>query len=286
MSTQMQKVTYYIETHLDEELDIVTLAKVAGYSHFHFCRIFKLHVGESAMSYVARLKLERAASELVLRERSMIEVALDAGYQTPTGFLKAFKIRFGTTPTAYKESVSLLCNRYKELDMKNVKIVEREEVKVVFTRELGEYMRSSEIAWKRLSEKMHDLERVFTKNPPSIKMSLGEGNGEALGICHDDPKVTDENNLRYDAALAWSEAEIDELANYGFETKSIAGGRYAMTKYKGKEDAADRAWYGLYAWLEQNGYTYRDEPSFEKYINAWRETDPSKIVTEVYIPIV
>ena len=286
MNTQIQKVMFYIENHLDDELDLIILAKVAGYSHFHFCRIFKMSVGESVMSYAVRLRLERASTEVCRDKKSMINIALDAGYQTPTGFLKAFKKRFGTTPTGYKSSSKVLLHKYKDIRMKNVKIVQREDVHVVFTREMGNYMKSSDVAWDRLSKKMNSLEKEFALNPPSIKMDLGEGNGEALGICHDDPEVTDEANVRYDAALAWGKAEVEELAKYDFDTKKVAGGKYAMVEYKGSMEVADKAWYGLYAWIEKNGYAFRDEPAFEKYINAWNETDPTKIQTEIYVPIV
>ena len=286
MNAQIQKVTYYIETHLDDELDVLVLAKVAGYSHFHFCRIFKIHMGESTMSYAVRLRLERAASHVALGKKSMIDIALDAGFQTPTGFLKAFKRRFGTTPTNYKSSANVLLKQYEETQMKNVTIVQRDEVNVVFTRELGDYEKSSSVAWERLSEQMNGLGELFAKNPPSFEMDLGEGNGEALGICHDDPQITNEKNIRYDAALAWGKKEIAELAKYGFETKTVAGGKYAMTEYMGGSEAAEKAWYGLYAWIEKNGHSFRDEPAFEKYINAWNETDTKKIQTEVYVPIV
>lgn len=286
MNTQIQKVTYFIERHLDDELDVVALAKVAGYSHFHFCRIFKMQVGESVMSYTTRLRLERASSEVSRGKKSMINIALEAGYKTPTGFLKAFKKRFGTTPSNYKSSSKELLSKYKESNMENVQIVQRDEAYVVFTREMGEYEKSSKIAWQRLSESMNSLNTVFAKNPPTIEMNLGEGNGEALGICHDDPEVTDESNIRYDAALAWGKQEVEELAKYDFETKSIAGGKYAMVAYMGGEEAAEKAWYGLYAWVEKNGYEFRDEPAFEKYIDAWDETDETKIQTEIYVPIV
>ena len=286
MNEHIQKAAYHIERHLDDTLDVGVLSQVAGYSHFHFCRIFKLQMGESVMSYTTRLRLQRASREVILGKKSMIEIALDAGYQTPTGFLKAFKKRFGTTPSAYKMSTEVHQNRYMEMNMENVTIVERPESYVVFTRETGEYDKSSDIAWKRLSQEMNTLGEKFKSNPPSMEMHLGQGNGEAIGICHDDPQVTAEENLRYDAALAWGKAEVDELAKYGFETKSVAGGKYAMTTYKGSYVEAEKAWYGLYSWIEKQGYAFRDEPAFEKYINAWDEPDPTKVETEVYVPIV
>ena len=285
MNAQIRKVTYYIETHLDDELDGEVLAKVAGYSQFHFCRIFKINVGESVMSYTTRLRLERASSELHYEKKSIIEVALDAGYKTPTGFLKAFKLRFGTTPSNYKRSATTLRDKYKDIQMETPNIVTREEAHVVFTRELGDYTKSSAIAWKRMTESMNGLGEIFQERPPKIEMKLGMGNAEAIGICHDDPQVTNEENMRYDASLAWTKAEVAVLADYGFESKTIAGGKYAKVLYKGNYQKAEESWYGLYAWIEKNGYGFRDEPAFEKYLNALDEVDEDEILTEIYVPV-
>lgn len=284
MNPQIKKVAYYIETHLDDELEVETLAKVAGYSPYHFCRVFRIYLGESAVSYATRLKLERAAREMIRAKKSMIEIALEAGYKTPTGFLKAFKQRFGTTPTNYKKDTLKQLNIYKEIKMNTPRIITREDTEVIFTRELGDYKKSSDIAWKRLSTKLHGLREEFTKRPPNSPMNIAIGKGEAIGICHDNPQVTDEANIRYDAALAWDKEDVRELKNYGFETKIIAGGKYAVVDYTGSANGED-AWYGLYAWVEGNGYKFRNEPAFEKYLNGATETDCTKFKNEVYIPI-
>ena len=209
MNPHIKKATYYIEQHLDDVLQVEELAKISGYSIYHFCRIFKVYIGESAISYATRLKLERAAREMMLAQKSMIEIALDAGYQTPTGFLKAFKQRFGTTPTHYRKGSRVELNRYKEIKMNTPQIVERPQIEVVFTRELGEYEKSSNIAWKRLSNQLHGLKEQFEKNPPQSPLHLDPSQGEAIGIRHDDPKVTDESNIRYDASFSW-----DKLMNF------------------------------------------------------------------------
>ncbi len=285
MNQQIRKVTEYIHEHLDERLDLAQLAKIAGYSHFHFSRVFKLHMGESVMSYRARLRILRASTELITGNKSMINIALDSGFDTPTGFLKAFKKRFGTTPSAYKRSAKILPKIYKDSHMNAVEIVLREESFVVFTRELGDYTSSSERAWKRLSASMEDLRSQFEKNPPKKEVLLGQGNAEAIGICHDDPQAELEENLRYDAALAWTKEEVDVLCDYGFESKSIVGGKYAKILYRGDFKEAEKAWYGIYTWIGENGYAPRDEPAFEKYLNGLYEEDASKILTEVYVPI-
>ena len=284
MNKQIKKVIYYIEQNIDEKLDLVKLAKIACYSDYHFCRIFKVNVGESVMSYATRLKLERAVIQMRVSDKNTLEVALDAGYETHTGFIKAFKKHFGTTPTKYTKIYQQFYNNYKDIKMNTPEIVTRNEVYVVFTRESGEYEKSSTIAWQRLTAEMNNLDEAFRKRPPTTATNLGKSKGEALGICHDDPTVTQEENIRYDAALAWDKADVAELTNYGFDTKTIAGGKYARVLYKGYDNAD--AWYGLYSWVEKKGYTFRDVPPFEKYLNVLEEgLEKKDNLVEIYVPI-
>lgn len=283
MNLQIKKVIYYIEEHLDEAMDIVTLARVAGYSRFHFCRIFRLSTGESVMAYVARLRLERATRKIVA-QKSVAEIGMEAGFCTSTGFLKAFKRRFGISPTAYRLIVQSRLKKYREKRIGEPEVVTREETDVVFMRVKGPYMESSKEAWEQLVIKMHVLKEQFSADPPKIKLHLVKGACDAIGICHDDPTVTHEENIRYDAALAWGKEEVKELARYGFETKRIVGGYYAKVSYRGVDRSED-AWYGLYSWLSDNGYMLRDVPPFEIYLNGATEPDMQKLEVEVYIPI-
>lgn len=57
---RMLKVLVYIDEHLDDELTMEALAKVASYSPFHFHRIFQAVTGETVHRYVKRLRLQAA----------------------------------------------------------------------------------------------------------------------------------------------------------------------------------------------------------------------------------
>ena len=280
---RIAKVLHYIESHLNEPIDMPSLAKVAGYSPYHFCRIFKLHTGESVMAYVTRLRLERAARALYSK-KSISEIGFDAGYESATGFLKAFKKHFGTTPGAYKETVKNRLQRYARKFAITPEVVKCETKSVVFVREHGEYMQSSRKAWDGLIAKMDTLSSLMLASPPKTPLDLDRSACDAIGICHDDPTVTNMENIRYDAALAWGEKEIDALKRYGFETKTITGGIYAKACYIGIDNGED-TWYALYAWIGMNGYSLRDAPPFEVYSNGAAYSDMETLKVEVYLPI-
>lgn len=103
LSTSVEDVKRYIREHIHEPLDRETLAAVAGFSIPHFHRVFTAHVGESAASYIRRMRLERAGRKLRMGAVDITEVALAAGYDSHAAFSKAFKKQFGVSPSEFRQ---------------------------------------------------------------------------------------------------------------------------------------------------------------------------------------
>jgi AraC family transcriptional regulator len=99
----IEDVMRYIREHINEPLNREMLAAIAGFSVPHFHRVFTAHVGESAISYVRRLRLERAGRKLRMGAVNITEVALAAGYDTHAAFSKAFKQQFGLSPSEFRQ---------------------------------------------------------------------------------------------------------------------------------------------------------------------------------------
>ena len=100
---RISEVQRYIREHMDQPLHRDVLAVVAGFSIPHFHRIFTDHVGESAASYVRRLRMVRAGRKLRMGAVDITEVALAAGYDTHAAFSKAFKQHFGLSPSEFRQ---------------------------------------------------------------------------------------------------------------------------------------------------------------------------------------
>ena len=99
----LDQVKSFIHHHTSEVIDREQLANLAGYSVPHFHRIFTAETGENIVAYVRRVRLERAAQKLMMGAVDLTEVALAAGYQSHTAFSKAFKQRFGHTPSSFRK---------------------------------------------------------------------------------------------------------------------------------------------------------------------------------------
>lgn len=102
-SDGIEDVKRYIREHIHEPLDRETLASVAGFSIPHFHRVFTAQVGESAASYVRRLRMERAGRKLRMGAVDITEVALTAGYDSHAAFSKAFRQQFGVSPSEFRQ---------------------------------------------------------------------------------------------------------------------------------------------------------------------------------------
>ena len=100
---RIEQVQRYIRQHLDEPLNREALADLAGFSIPHFHRVFTACTGESAISYVRRIRLLRAGRKLRMGAVDIMEVALAAGYESHAAFSKAFKKQFGMSPNAFRQ---------------------------------------------------------------------------------------------------------------------------------------------------------------------------------------
>ena len=92
----------YIESHLQEKLDLETVAEAVHYSKFHLHRMFTDTVGLTIHDYVQRRQLTEAAKLLVLSHRSIHEIALSAGYESQQSFTDIFKAMYKKSPNQYR----------------------------------------------------------------------------------------------------------------------------------------------------------------------------------------
>lgn len=97
-------VIQYIESHLGEKLDLDTIADAVHYSKYYLHRMFTRVVGLSIHDYIQRRQLTEAAKLLVFSQKSIIEIALIAGYESQQAFATTFKAMYKQTPVAYREN--------------------------------------------------------------------------------------------------------------------------------------------------------------------------------------
>jgi len=99
---RLTRVKEYIEAHLEGDLTIAQLAKVASLSQFHFARAFKSAVGQSPHQYVSAHRLERAKELLTQGDQPLLDIAVALSFSSQANFTRAFRIGTGMTPGQYR----------------------------------------------------------------------------------------------------------------------------------------------------------------------------------------
>ena len=100
------KAREYIGKHKNEELSLANVAKAAGASVFHFCKVFHKATGLKFTDYVGRVRLEEARTRLLNPNQRISEIAYDVGFQSLTQFNRTFKRVFGQSPTKFRARLS------------------------------------------------------------------------------------------------------------------------------------------------------------------------------------
>lgn len=279
-------VLTHIQDHLDEPLPLGNLAALACFSRYHFHRIFTGMVGESVKEYVRRLRLERAASRLRLGSMSVVDIALEAGYESHEAFSRSFKTLFGASPTQFRrlrqEQIASASGVHFRPGTTiqnfrtvrggkgmNVEFQQLKPMRVAYLRHIGPYNAVSS-TWDRLLTIMG-------------KDGYLGGNPMMLGICHDDPEVTPASKIRYDACL---EVGDDFQPSGDIQVQVVAGGEYARTTHSGPYHTLGKTYMEfLGQWLPRSGRELRDAPCFEVYVNDPQSTPPEELLTDIYAPL-
>lgn len=96
------KARKYIHAHLDQPLPLGLVARQAGLSESHFCRLFKESAGLTLTDYVNRCRIDWAKRELLKPEARISEIAFLIGYQSLSQFNRSFARIVGLSPTLYR----------------------------------------------------------------------------------------------------------------------------------------------------------------------------------------
>ena len=99
---KLKQVTDWIETHLDAEFDLDQLAAQAGLSKFHFHRLFKQGTGVSPAKYQLNARMNEARRLLRETKRSVVAIAMDLGFSSPSHFAQVFRRETRLTPSEYR----------------------------------------------------------------------------------------------------------------------------------------------------------------------------------------
>jgi len=277
---RFSRVFDYIDRHLNETLSVERLSRVANFSKFHFHRQFSDYVGINVARYIQLMRLKRASYRLVFNEDALIvDIALEAGFENPESFSRAFKHVFGQTPSQFRRQPQwqqwsdqyAAIKREGEKKMIDLKITEFSETHVAVLEHRGDP--------KLLNESV----KVFVGWREQTGLSPYKSY-RTFGVVYDNPDTVAPEQFRFDIC---AEVKAPVPANeQGVINKIIPAGRCAVVRHLGSHDRIGESIYPLYRdWLPQSGEELRDFPLTFHYLNLIGDVAEHELVTDIYLPL-
>lgn len=269
----------YIARHLDEPLTLEKLSALACCSPYHFHRQFLAFSGQPLYRYIQWLRLRRASWRLAFNPQDkVIDIALDAGFQSPESFSRAFRSALGKSPRQFRQRPDWLDWHQRvpkmasqELQTMEVKIVDFPHTQVAMLQHRGspELVNDSAatfIAWRKRT----------SFSPVS--------ESQTFGIAWDDPATTSAEAFRFDICGSVTTAIPEN--DFGVINGEIAGGRYAVGRHSGSLDNLSQTVWAMFRdWLPGSGETLRDAPVFFHYLNFINDVPEHQLQTDIYLPL-
>jgi AraC-like DNA-binding protein/effector-binding domain-containing protein len=292
---RIQPALAYAASHLDEDVSLATLARQAGLSVFHLQRAFSTAAGETPKQFTLRLRLGRAAAMLLTREDSILEIALECGFQSHEVFCRAFRRRFGMSPSLYRrrgfvhatesiardhaavvDDVSPCIGLYHLNEQKRSAvpyIITKREISPTPVLIMRHRVKRSEIA-PTIGRTLHAIFLYSQKNgialggPPFARYPEA-----SIGF------VTIEPGTRIAAEAPSSEHDASIIH------ETLPGGPVVFTTHSGPYEGLPEAHAAMETWIQTEGLTPAGAP-WESYVTDPGDyPDPKDWKTELFWPV-
>ncbi|MEL6177770.1 MAG: AraC family transcriptional regulator [Myxococcota bacterium] len=280
--TRILKSLHTIEEHLDETLDLDQLAQSAGLSRYHYHRMFTAMVGEPVMVYVRRRRLTQAAVALLETDRRIIDIALEAQFQSQQAFTRAFKKVFHRPPGVFRSQGQPLpilhrvpltlddLQRLTQGGLMDPKIVERHDpITIVGLSGTFAHGDSGSMGalWERFAPHIHTLRQ------PSDPC--------AYGVCLE----TTDDPVKALTYMAGVEVKAERPVPEGMTQARIEPGLYAVFTHRGPIGSIGESIRFIWGtWLPRSEYELGTGPDFEYYDERFHPgSDDSEV--DIYVPI-
>lgn len=259
---RMRQVLDHIDRHLDGDLSLEALSTVASSSKFHFHRQFKAHFGIALHRYVQLARMRRASKRLTNAEGArIIEIALDAGYETPDAFARAFRKRFRQSPSGFRnapdwDSWRLAfgpLNEARSQTMQTKFTPDQVTIRDVAPIRVALFEHHGDPATIEVTVQRFIAWRQSAGLPPRTHATFN--------IWHTEHQPEDPANYRMDLAVAVQAGTA--VKGDGVRIGTIPGGRCAVLRVTGQTHDLEPAARYLYRdWLPASGETLRDFPIY------------------------
>ena len=282
----LERAIEYIENHLNENIGLSDVSRETGYSYYHMTRLFSSVLGESVGRYINRRRLYNAAEKLIHSDQRVIDIALDCGFESSEAFSRAFKLAFGSSPTAYRKAgLDLVVNAKRKLapvDVGHIADNISRSPELVMLKE-------TRVAGLRGTTSLFDnrlpgLWEEFMRLHKDLFVTAGAG----YGICETQQTVyTKDGDVMFAAMVGSPVNTFDDLPLFlPLDTKILRAGKFAVFTHRGTfANVFKKYQYIFGTWLPAAKEDLYDREDFEVYEREVSTFDAPDNEVKIYIPI-
>lgn len=284
----LEKAIIFIENNLLESIKVEEVAGIAGYSYYHFHRIFEAVVGETVGNYLRLRRLTKAAHDLLYTEQRILDIALCYQFESQEAFNRAFKKVFKVTPGIYRKNrIEVIFGEKKPLSFAKLQHLKQKVTLQPQIKEIGELLivgiRSTTTLRKNRIPEMWAQFKHRIEEIPHRVLPL-----KAYGICEVDPEYymsKFNEDTEFSEFVGVEVREVDSLPPE-MTVKSLTGGRYAVFTHRGKLDTLAITYHYIFGtWLPCSKYQLDLRDDFEFYDERFLGLDNEQSEMDIYIPI-
>jgi AraC family transcriptional regulator len=282
------KAIVFIENHLNEPIKASVVAGAVDYSYYHFHRYFSAVMGESIGSYIRSRRLTQAAWELVHTEKRILDIGLSFCFESAESFTRAFKSRYGITPTVYrKNGIDTLISSRKPIPPNKIDLLRYADLKpeitiISSTHILGIRFETSidENCSVSMWEKLNQQITVF--NDPQLSFCRRYEIYEVADSCSaqsfgGDCSINAFIGIEYPSRIK---------TEYGLQTKELSEGKYAKFVHVGTVDTLLNTYQYIWSvWFPKSGYELAEQDDFECYTERFLGPNNPHSEIDIYFPV-
>ena len=275
----------FIESKLMRNLELNEIASAACLSPYHFHRIFTALTGESPGEYIRSRRLSAASILLAESDKRILDIALEAGYESQEAFTRAFKKNFRETPNRFRKkgytSHFLRRDALTEDAIQHLIRGVTMEPRIISRKSLllcgveGKTSKNN----NRVGGIWQKLLGLVQTIPGRLQPDTMYGIGEYM----DPATFTDDTDFHY---FAGTEVAADTKIPGDLTIKTIPEGRWAVFTHKGGVETLPKTFDYIYGpWALKGSETILEADDMEYYDSRFKPQDPSKSEIDIYIPI-
>ncbi|MFI9228705.1 GyrI-like domain-containing protein [Streptomyces rimosus] len=283
MLERLNEALEHIESHLDRQIEVSRLARIAMTSEYHFRRMFSALAGVSLSEYIRRRRLTVAGAEVLAGERTLLEIAVRYGYGSGEAFARAFRAVHGVGPGEARRTGAALHSQprmsfrliIEGSSSMRYRVVEKEQFHVI-----GKKARVP-LVHQGVNPAIADFIRGIGQVTLDRITALSDQQPEGLvAVCDDlDPSRAEGTELDYYHGVVSQMPAPDDL-----DTLVVPAGTWAVFENSGPfPEALQFLWRDVFTqWFPSNPYQSRPGPEI---LRTRLSQDSSQADAELWIPV-